>query len=128
MQCYMCAVVAVTNTHAVLHVCSCSCDTHTQVIESQQGAHTHTHTHTHTPYTYKCVSQLPFFGVVPIILDAEGQEITDTECSGYLAIRQSWPGQMRTIYGDHHRFEQTYFTLYNAENRLISDRFYITGA
>lgn len=34
---------------------------------------------------------------------------------------------MRTIYNDHHRFEQTYFTLYNADSKLISDRFYITG-
>jgi len=69
----------------------------------------------------------PFFGVVPVVLDSEGQEITDTECSGYLAVKQSWPGQMRTIFNDHPRFEQTYFTLFNAENRLISDRFYITG-
>jgi hypothetical protein len=74
-----------------------------------------------------CSATLPFFGVVPIVLDAEGNEITETECSGYLAIKQSWPGQMRTIYNDHERFEQTYFTLYNAESKLISDRFYITG-
>mmetsp|Transcript_11868 Transcript_11868/g.27587 ORF Transcript_11868/g.27587 Transcript_11868/m.27587 type:complete len:547 (+) Transcript_11868:115-1755(+) len=70
---------------------------------------------------------LPFFGVVPIVLDAEGNEIEQMECSGYLAVKQSWPGQMRTVYGDHHRFEQTYFTLFNGENKLISDRFYITG-
>lgn len=65
--------------------------------------------------------------MVPIVLDSEGSEITEIECSGYLAVKQSWPGQMRTIYNDHERFEQTYFTLYNAESKLISDRFYITG-
>ena len=70
---------------------------------------------------------LPMFGVVPVILDSEGNELTETESAGYLAIKKSWPGQMRTIYGDHDRFESTYFTLLNAENRLICDRFYITG-
>jgi acetyl-CoA synthetase len=70
---------------------------------------------------------LPMFGVVPIVLDAEGREITEVECSGYLAIKRSWPGQMRTIFGDHDRFENTYFTLYDAENKLICDKYYITG-
>lgn len=70
---------------------------------------------------------LPMFGVVPIVLDAEGNEITTTECTGYLAIKQSWPGQMRTVYRDHERFERTYFTLYNAENQLICNKYYVTG-
>ena len=46
------------------------------------------------------------FGVVPAVLDAEGREITETECEGYLAIKQPWPGQMRTVFGDHERFEK----------------------
>lgn len=41
--------------------------------------------------------------------------------------QRSWPGQMRTIFGDHDRFEKTYFTLYDAENKLICDKYYITG-
>mmetsp|Transcript_1126 Transcript_1126/g.3529 ORF Transcript_1126/g.3529 Transcript_1126/m.3529 type:complete len:583 (-) Transcript_1126:201-1949(-) len=69
----------------------------------------------------------PMFGVVPAVLDAEGREITETECEGYLAIKQPWPGQMRTVFGDHERFEKTYFELYDAENNLICNHFYITG-
>ena len=53
----------------------------------------------------------PFFGVQPVILDAQsGAEITTTEAEGVLCIRDSWPGQMRTIYGDHDRFVATYFS------------------
>ncbi|PIE16474.1 MAG: acetate--CoA ligase [Rhodobacterales bacterium] len=56
---------------------------------------------------------LPFFGVKPVVLDSHsGAEITETEAEGVLAIADSWPGQMRTIYGDHERFEQTYFSQY----------------
>ena len=56
---------------------------------------------------------LPFFGVQPVILEAEsGKEITATEASGVLCIRDSWPGQMRTVYGDHQRFMDTYFQQY----------------
>ncbi|KPU82771.1 acetyl-CoA synthetase [Marinosulfonomonas sp. PRT-SC04] len=56
---------------------------------------------------------LPFFGVKPVLLDATtGAEITDIEGEGILAIADSWPGQMRTIYGDHERFEKTYFSDY----------------
>ncbi|OUS22164.1 acetate--CoA ligase [Rhodobacterales bacterium 59_46_T64] len=56
---------------------------------------------------------LPFFGVQPVVLDAQtGEEIHDTECEGVLAIKDSWPGQMRTVYGDHERFEKTYFSDY----------------
>ena len=53
----------------------------------------------------------PFFGVVPEILDAEGK-VLDGECTGNLCLARSWPGQMRTVYGDHARFEQTYFSAY----------------
>jgi len=54
---------------------------------------------------------LPFFGVIPQIVDAEGNELTGA-CSGNLCIADSWPGQMRTVYGDHDRFVQTYFSTY----------------
>ena len=54
---------------------------------------------------------LPFFGVEPVLLDAEGQEL-EGEASGNLAIRSSWPSQIRTVYGDHERCVDTYFTTY----------------
>ncbi len=55
----------------------------------------------------------PFFGVQPVVLEpASGQEIAQVECEGVLAIADSWPGQMRTIYGDHQRFVDTYFSQY----------------
>tara|TARA_B100001142_G_C14327347_1_gene652768 strand:+ start:638 stop:2593 length:1956 start_codon:yes stop_codon:yes gene_type:complete len=54
---------------------------------------------------------LPFFGIKPSIVDAKGK-ILDGECSGNLVILDSWPGQMRTVYGDHKRFEDTYFSTY----------------
>ena len=55
----------------------------------------------------------PFFGVQPVVLDpASGAEITTTEAEGVLAIKDSWPGQMRTIWGDHARFVETYFSQY----------------
>jgi acetyl-CoA synthetase len=55
----------------------------------------------------------PFFGIQPVILDPQtGQEIDSVEASGVLAIKESWPGQMRTVYGDHARFIKTYFAQY----------------
>ncbi len=55
----------------------------------------------------------PFFGISPVILDpASGEELTDTEAEGVLCIKDSWPGQMRTVYGDHQRFMETYFQQY----------------
>ncbi|KIU27487.1 acetyl-CoA synthetase [Methylobacterium radiotolerans] len=53
----------------------------------------------------------PFFGVKPEMVDAEGKVLEGT-CEGNLCIADSWPGQMRTVYGDHERFEQTYFSTY----------------
>ncbi|MEO8531061.1 MAG: AMP-binding protein, partial [Deltaproteobacteria bacterium] len=56
---------------------------------------------------------LPFFGVQPVVLDpTTGKEITDTKCEGVLAIKDSWPGQMRTVWGDHDRFVSAYFADY----------------
>ena len=54
---------------------------------------------------------LPFFGVQPEIVDAEGNVLTGAT-TGNLCIADSWPGQMRTVYGDHERFVQTYFSAY----------------
>ena len=54
----------------------------------------------------------PFFGVEPVLLTEEGKEIEGNNVAGLLAIKASWPGQMRTIYGDHERFIQTYFAMY----------------
>ncbi|MDP4022570.1 acetate--CoA ligase [Methylobacterium sp. NEAU 140] len=53
----------------------------------------------------------PFFGVQPVMVDAEGKTL-EGPCEGNLCIADSWPGQMRTVYGDHERFEQTYFSTY----------------
>lgn len=55
----------------------------------------------------------PFFGIVPVILEPQtGVEITGNPAEGVLCIKDSWPGQMRTIWGDHARFETTYFADY----------------
>ncbi len=63
---------------------------------------------------------LPFFGVEPVVLDpTTGAELTETRCEGVLCIKDSWPGQMRTVWGDHERFQQTYFSDYKG--------YYFTG-
>lgn len=54
---------------------------------------------------------LPFFGVQPVILDAEGNEI-EGACEGSLAIKASWPSQIRTVFGDHKRCVETYYSTY----------------
>ncbi|MBC6406069.1 MAG: acetate--CoA ligase [Rhodospirillales bacterium] len=59
----------------------------------------------------------PFFGVQPEIVDAEGNRL-EGACEGNLCIKRSWPGQMRTVYGDHERFVQTYFSAY--KNRYFT--------
>ena len=61
----------------------------------------------------------PFFGITPAILDENGNEQHGNPSEGLLAIKQSWPGQMRTIYGDHKRFFKTYFSKFNG--------YYFTG-
>ncbi len=53
----------------------------------------------------------PFFGVEPAIVDEQGNEL-EGDASGNLIIKRSWPGQMRTIFGDHDRFIETYFKIY----------------
>ena len=63
---------------------------------------------------------LPFFGIAPTVLDPEkGHIIEGNDVSGVLAISRPWPGQMRTVYGDHARFESTYFEQYKG--------YYFTG-
>jgi|TARA_B110000495_G_scaffold26017_1_gene19039 acetyl-CoA synthetase len=52
----------------------------------------------------------PFFGIEPVLLTDSGEEIIGNNVSGLLAIKTSWPGQMRTIYGDHERFLDVYFS------------------
>ncbi|UPH72471.1 acetate--CoA ligase [Abyssibius alkaniclasticus] len=62
----------------------------------------------------------PFFGVQPVILDATtGEEQTATEAEGVLCVKDSWPGQMRTVFGDHDRFVSAYFADYKG--------YYFTG-
>ena len=76
---------------------------------------------------------LPFFGVRPQIVDADGAE-QEGAAEGILTIVQSWPGQARTVYGDHDRFVQTYFTAYpgsyftgDGARRDAEGRYTITG-
>src|SRR3546814_5939570 len=54
----------------------------------------------------------PFFGIDPQIVDADGALQTGNPAEGNLCIAKSWPGQMRTVWGDHERFFQTYFATY----------------
>ena len=56
----------------------------------------------------------PFFGIEPVIVDKNGEELKG-ECEGMLCISKSWPGQMRTVYGDHDRFIKTYFSQFDGK-------------
>ena len=62
---------------------------------------------------------LPFFGIQPALMDSEGKVVEELEASGNLVITASWPGQIRTVYGDHQRVIDTYYTAY--------PNFYFTG-
>ena len=55
-----------------------------------------------------------FFGIEPCIVDKEGNEL-EGECEGMLCLKRSWPGQMRTVYGDHKRFIDTYFSQFDGK-------------
>lgn len=75
----------------------------------------------------------PFFGVQPALVDADGRELSGAS-EGNLIIKDSWPGQARTLWGDHERFEQTYFSAYknvyftgDGARRDGDDYFWITG-
>ena len=63
-------------------------------------------------------ASFPYFGVEPALLNEQGKEI-EGEGAGYLVIKRSWPGQIRTVYGDHQRLIDTYFSTY--------DGYYFTG-
>jgi acetyl-CoA synthetase len=76
---------------------------------------------------------LPLPGVLPILVDAEGKEL-DGATEGNLCIKDSWPGQMRSVYGDHERFVQTYFSTFkglyftgDGARRDADGYFWITG-
>jgi len=56
----------------------------------------------------------PFYGIKPAIVDKDGKTLKG-ECQGRLCITQSWPGQMRTVYGDHQRFIDTYFSQFDGK-------------
>ena len=56
----------------------------------------------------------PLFGIEPVIVDHEGNEL-DGVAEGALCIKRSWPGQMRTVFGDHERFIQTYFSTFKGQ-------------
>ena len=62
---------------------------------------------------------LPFFGIEPVLLSDDGKEISGNSVQGLLALKTSWPGQMRTIYGDQKRFFETYFSQFSG--------YYFTG-
>lgn len=75
----------------------------------------------------------PFFGIKPALFDADGREL-DGVAEGNLVIKDSWPGQARTVYGDHQRFINTYFSAYegvyftgDGARRDEDDFFWITG-
>jgi acetyl-CoA synthetase len=55
---------------------------------------------------------LPFFGVKPVLLNEEGKEL-EGACDGILALKEPWPGQMRTVYNNHDRFEKVYFQMFD---------------
>ena len=61
----------------------------------------------------------PFFGCDPVLLDDEGNEITGNPAAGNLAMKQPWPSMMRTLYGNHERFYETYFSMFKG--------YYFTG-
>ena len=77
----------------------------------------------------------PFFGIQPVILDpTSGEEIDSVEAEGVLCVKDSWPSQMRTIYGDHERFVATYFSDYKGYyftgdgcRRDVDGYYWITG-
>ncbi|XP_014676866.1 PREDICTED: acetyl-coenzyme A synthetase, cytoplasmic-like [Priapulus caudatus] len=84
---------------------------HCAVVDTFWQTETGGHTITPLPgctVTKPGSATLPFFGVVPALMSEEGKEL-EGEAEGYLVFKQPWPGIMRTVYGDHSRFETTYF-------------------
>ncbi|XP_033104880.1 acetyl-coenzyme A synthetase 2-like, mitochondrial, partial [Anneissia japonica] len=54
----------------------------------------------------------PFFGIDPVLMDEKSKELEGNDVSGALCIRKPWPGMARTIYGNHQRFQEVYFSPY----------------
>jgi acetyl-CoA synthetase len=86
-----------------------------------------------TPAYKPGAAMQPFFGVQPVLLDAAGK-IQEGEASGALCMADSWPGQARSVYGDHARFEQTYFSQFpgyyfsgDGAQRDAEGHYWITG-
>ncbi|HET9450695.1 MAG TPA: acetate--CoA ligase [Aggregicoccus sp.] len=57
---------------------------------------------------------LPFYGIQPVLMDEEGKEVKGNGVQGNLCLSKPWPGQARTIWGDHRRFRETYFSAYRS--------------
>ncbi|XP_058847004.1 acetyl-coenzyme A synthetase, cytoplasmic-like isoform X2 [Acipenser ruthenus] len=85
--------------------------------QTETGGHVMTPLPAATPMKPGSAS-FPFFGVVPAILNESGEEL-EGEAEGYLVFKQPWPGVMRTVYGNHQRFETTYFKKFPG--------YYVTG-
>lgn len=86
--------------------------------QTETGAHMLTPLPGATPLKPGSAMQ-PFFGVQPVLLDDQGNEIEGNPAEGNLAIKYPWPSMMRTVYGDHKRFYETYFAMFNG--------YYFTG-
>lgn len=79
-------------------------------------------------------AMLPFFGVAPALMNGEGQLVSGNDVEGSLVLTQSWPGQARTVWGDHERFIQTYFSTFpgvyftgDGARRDADGHYWITG-
>ena len=101
--------------------------------QTETGAHMLTPLPGATPLKPGSAMQ-PFFGVQPVLLDDQGNEIEGNPAEGNLAIKHPWPSQMRTVYGDHKRFYETYFAMYkgyyftgDGARRDADGHYWITG-
>ncbi|XP_069128730.1 acetyl-coenzyme A synthetase, cytoplasmic-like [Argopecten irradians] len=101
--------------------------------QTETGGHTLTPLPGATPLKPGSAT-FPFFGIVPTILDESGQEITEPGKEGYLVFKQPWPGIMRTVYGNHERFETVYFKKFpgyyctgDGAKRDADGYFWVTG-
>ncbi len=102
------------NDHVGRHECP--------IVDTWWQTETGGHMITPIPYLWDQTpgkATLPFFGVEPILLTENGEVITEDDVEGMLAFKQSWPGQLRSVYRDHDRFIRSYFTTF--------DGYYFTG-
>jgi len=101
--------------------------------QTETGAHMLTPLPGATPLKPGSAMQ-PFFGVQPVLLDDQGNEIEGNPAEGNLAIKHPWPSMMRTVYGDHKRFYETYFAMFkgyyftgDGARRDADGHYWITG-